>query len=372
MLLGSFLIAALLGQPQVDDKSAKTQDRIDRLEKMLRELTEANTKLAETMAALQKENEELKKDLEQAQNAASNRGTENLRLKQQLASLEEEKNKLQDEISRHRGEGSPNSPGVMVGPAEPMTGFVIGKGKDYGFVLITIDKKSAKDEPKVGFEFEIVRDKNLVAIGEVVRLHGDDPKAPPKLQLKITRGDVNEIRIGDSAIAKRKLADGGPLVKENKKIAKITGSIGKDLFTIDVGRNDGLGIGDRVFVYRNNIIAGILRLELCEFETSVGRLQEGSGQGEIDKDCEVHLEQVGLAKKQIIGKIAYADRDIVIDVGTRAQARPGQKYEVRRQGKRVGYLTIKDARYDHSFCEPADGTPRADLQKDDVVELIKD
>jgi hypothetical protein len=370
MGLGSLLLfVAVLQDPKQGDKE---QDRIERLQRMIRELNEQNTALNQKISDLQKENEELKQQRDQAENAVLSRSTEISSLKQQLASVEEEKNRLADELSRRRGEGSPNTVGVTVGPTEPMTGFVIGKGKDYGFVLVTIDKKGPKDEPKVGYEFEIVRDNKAIARGEVVKLHGDDPKAPPKLQIKITRGDVNEVRIGDAAIAKRKIESSGAIVKEDKKIAKITGSINKDLFTIDAGRNEGLSIGDRVFVYRANAVVGILRLEMCEFETSVGRLVEGSGPGNIDKDCDVHFEQVGLPKKSIIGRIAYVDRDIVVDVGTRGQARPGQKYEVRRSGKRVGYVTIKDARYDHSFCEPCDGTDRKDLQKDDVVELIKD
>lgn len=369
MLLVFMLGMALQDQP--DDK--KILDRIDKLQSMIRELNARNDELNQKVAELQKESEDLRKQADQASMAALNRSSEIVRLKQQIASLEEENGRLREDLSRRMGTGKPGDSGVMVGPSEPMTGYVIGKGEQYGYALIVLEKRSPKDEPKVGFEFEIVRDKNLVALGTVEKLLGaEDPKATPKLQLKITRGDVKEVRIGDQAIAKRKLVSGDPVVKENKKIAKINGSIGKDLFTIDAGRNEGLGIGDKVFVYRGSTIVGILRLELCEFETSVGRVVEGSLTGVIDKDCDVHFEQIGLPKKSIIGRIAYADKDIVIDVGTRAQARPGQKFEVRRQGKRVGYVTIKDARYDHSFCEPADGTARTDLQKDDVVELIKD
>ncbi len=161
-------------------------------------------------------------------------------------------------------------------------------------------------------------------------------------------------------------------MKENKKIAKINGQIGKELYTIDAGRNEGLSIGDRVFIYRAEKIVAILRLETVEFDAAIGRVLPDSVTGVIDKDCDVHFEKVGIEKKSIIGRVAYAERDIVIDVGTRGSARPGQEYEVRRAGKRVGFVKVKDARYDHSYCEPTNGTDRKDILQNDIVELIKD
>jgi prefoldin subunit 5 len=366
-------LALLQDPPPQPAPQDPLQDRLEKLEKLLKEIDRRNTELTQKLAEQQKEMEDLKQALDNAQTAALNRSKEIMSLRQQITSLEEDKTRLQEEVSRARGEGNPNEVGVPVGPSEPMMGFVVGIGKDYEFVMINIDKKSPKDEPKVGYEFEIVRDQKTVALGEVVNLHGSDPKQVPKLQLKIIRGEVREIRPGDTAIAKRKLSVAGPVKKEGR-VAKISGKLGKDLYGIDAGRNEGLSIGDKVFIYRKggNKIVGVLRLELVEFESSVGRIIEGSQDGVIDLEDAVHFEEVGLPKKQIIARVAYAEKDIVIDVGSRGGARPGQKYEVRRQGKVVSRLQVKDARYDHSYCEPCDGHTREEVKKDDVVELIKD
>jgi hypothetical protein len=153
--------------------------------------------------------------------------------------------------------------------------------------------------------------------------------------------------------------------------ARVTGVIGKDLFAFDRGSNHRLRISDVVYVYRDKTLIGTLRLDMVDPEQSIGRLEEGFTKRPVLGDI-IEFEKYGLGRKEIIGRVVYSDREIILDVGTKHGARPGQKYTVRRHGRRVGFLKVRDARYDTSIADPVDGTRKEDLLKGDIIELIQD
>jgi hypothetical protein len=281
---------------------------------------------------------------------------ENVRLRQRIAALE-------SELKRPEPTGPRIEPAVASGPKNPMTGFIAALGHTFGYAIISVERMHPEDRPKPGFRFEIVRGQTAVGVAEVLKVKAGDPRDLPMLEVKIL-SDPKEVRVGDSAVAKRSVVVGEP-------VAEVVGAMGRDVYQVNVGRNRGLNVGDRLFAYRGERLSGVLRVVDLELENCVCRLEAGSG--EPGMGDQVRIEHAQFPRRQIHGQIKHLDKTAIIDAGIRAGARPGQLYEVRRRGLKVGNLVVKEVRdYDWSICEPAMGTALSDLQKEDSVELIKD
>jgi hypothetical protein len=285
--------------------------------------------------------------LEECQQALLERSAEIVKLKQELASL--------------RLPGPAPAEAVPVGPAHPRVGFVAAIADGWGFLIVSLDQMDPRDEPRPGTSFVIDREEKAIATAEIVKIRGNNHKNLPMLEVKITKGDVHEIRLGDRAVARRAIP-----VSEPK--ARVVGSMGRDVYQIDLGLKDGIKLQDEVYVYRNAKRLGSLKVVDLQFDSSVCR---GTGCAARVGD-EIRLEELPRPRKSIFGKIVNVDRHIIADVGFSAGARPGQKFEVRREGRKIGTLSIRDTAQEISFCDPLDGTPREELRKGDSVELIQE
>jgi hypothetical protein len=290
------------------------------------------------------------------------------------AELESLQNQLKSAVAERSAAGS-SVENVTHGPKDPMMGVVIAIGRDFGFVLATIEQKSERDTIKMDYGFNIERRGKLVARGSVTKIITDpESKSLPKVQIKITRGNVDDVQVGDTVAALREVVigrnpEGAP---QAAAPARISGVFGKDLYAFDRGRNHNLRVGERAYVYRDKELIAVLRLEMVDPEMSIGRVEAGKRKDPMQGDI-VEFEHVGLGEKvEIFGRVLYAEREIILDVGTRHRCRPGQKFEVRRNGQKVGELRIKDARADTAIAEPSGATKKADIQKGDLVELVQD
>lgn len=372
LLKTAFLQGAPDQKQDPPDELKDLKEQVKTLERALQEARLQVEKLAERIRKLEEENRILQKNqLEEARSL--------LLLRQLNRNLKEENSRLRDQLRRLRTNAAKNEVAVpAIGPEYPMMGYVIAVGRDYGFVMATIEQKHPDDEIKSGYVFQILRGEQLIAKGEVTRvIPPNEISKNPKVHIRITHGNVSDVKEGDRVVAQRKVTvQKKPPVQPDAQDqpARITGVIGDEnkLFVLNKGRLHGLRLKDRVFVYRDDRLIGVLELTLVKNDQSIGELIPGSKIREIRKGDEIRFEKQDVRPRDVIGQILYADREIVLDVGTKHGARPGQKYEVRRDGKRIGYVTIRDALYDMSYAEPADGTRKEDLKKKDVVELIKD
>lgn len=336
--------------PQPQPAPDKDQDPAKRLEEVLKELETLRDELlaaAKEIRQMRQANESLRAEVEALQ----------AQLRQAVS---DNKTQAHDNISH--------------GPKDPMMGTVIAIGRDYGWVLAVIEQKSDRDQIKIDYTFNIQRADKLVARGTVTKIIQDTEKSTPKVQIKITRGKVDEVKMGDSVVAQRQvvLSENPEGSRPGGAPARITGIIGKDMFAFDRGRSHNLRQGERAYVYREGEIIAVLKLEMVEPETTIGRIEPGTKRKDPVQGDIVEFERVGLEKVEIIGRVVYSDREIILDVGTKHGCRPGQKFEVRRNGQKVGELAIKDAQFDRATAEPVGATKKTDLQKGDLIELIKD
>lgn len=339
----------------------------------------AEKDLAKRLEEALQEIEALRGQIDQQQESLLSCAKEIRLLRQANEGLRAELESLQQQLKAavtERSMAGTSVENVVHGPRDPMMGVVIAIGRDFGFVLATIEQKSERDTIKIDYAFNIERRGKLIARGNVTRVITDpDSKSLPKVQIKITRGNVEDVQVGDTVAALREVVlgrnpDGAPPAAAP---ARISGVFGKDLYAFDRGRNHNLRVGERVYVYRDKELIAVLRLEMVDPEMSIGRVEAGKRKDPMQGDI-VEFEQLGgLGDKiEIFGRVVYAEREIVLDVGTRHRCRPGQKFEVRRNGQKVGELVIKDARVDTAVAEPFGATKRSDIQKGDLVELIQD
>ncbi|HLG43132.1 MAG TPA: hypothetical protein VI643_07185 [Planctomycetota bacterium] len=319
--------------------------------------------------------EEALKEIETIRDELLEAAKEIRQMRQANESLRAEVESLQSQLKQAVSDGKTQShDNVSHGPKDPMMGTVIAIGRDYGWVLAVIEQKSDRDQIKIDYTFNIQRADKLVARGTVTKIIQDSEKSTPKVQIKITRGKVDEVKMGDSVVAQRQV-----VLSENPEgsrpagaPARITGIFGKEMYAFDRGRNHNLRQGERAYVYREGEIIAVLKLEVVEPDSSIGRVEPGTKRKDPVQGDVVEFERVGLEKVEIFGRVVYSDREIILDVGTKHGCRPGQKFEVRRSGQKVGELVIKDAQFDRATAEPFGATKKTDLQKGDLIELIKD
>lgn len=336
--------------PEAKQPDTSPEERIQALEKQVRELTEA---------------------LQAADRNATAYAKEIVRLRQLISALEAENARLLEEIQRRvpidkASIANPN------GPSKPMTGLVSAVSKDWKFLLAVL--KEAGEKPKEGYEFLIVKNGRNIAEGEAIKVEEPDGRSGYKLQIKVTKGKIDEIEPGDQVVAKRKLEHPDEPIRTEKGDATVDAVLGDGRVGITAGRLQNLRERDKVFLLRDGRVVAVLQLERVDLERSEGRVMPGTQLEQIRIGDKVHLTRADVEEKReaVIGQVAYAEKDIIIDIGSARGARPGQKYHVRRKGKSIGYVKVTDSQLGYSTCEPAEGTRRGDVQKGDIVELVRD
>jgi hypothetical protein len=324
---------------------------------------------------------------------------ENERLKQQLETLNKECDRLQraveesaQEIVRLRAmikqiqsqpvvekprEADPQNPTLPVGPAKPIVGKVMAVDPKFNFVLVNLGEL---DGVKPGYRFEIVRrdDKGAmrrIAVAEFDKFIGES-KAQSKL--KVVEGIAGDIKFEDEALAFRNMDPAKtdlPTPKQPEqpttgpKKFVIKGFNGETLW-LNYGTQDGAKQTDVVYVYRENRLRAKLRLEQVDKDWSAAKIIDGSKIGEVNMGDEISLKEI---KTSAIGTVKFNDerRGMVIDLGSEAgRVKTGQKFEVRRSGRKIGEITLKTVEKFWSYADPAGETKRDEIQVGDVVESI--
>jgi hypothetical protein len=334
----------------------------------------------------------LKKAIAESAGEKERLSTDNVALRQQLDTLRA----LNDDSSRQvlelrkalrdagaivpngtagGGETGRNPLDNPTGPSGPLRAKVLFRDVDWAFLIIN---KGEADGVKPGYRFDIMR-----------RRPSDDPNKPDEWRweklgvaefekyiekdrdhqskLKITEGRAEDMKYEDWAVAHRKLepgADEGGKTTATSPVAgprkyTITGRVGEAYMT-SYGQQDGAKEGTRVFVYREGRLRAQLRLDSVAKDYSIGRLIEGTQNGEFGQNDPVELKETRLS---IVGRVKWNDekRGIVMEIGSKNGVKPGMKFEVRRQGRKIGVIVVRKVLT--AECE-ADAT--SDLKRDDV------
>ncbi len=266
------------------------------------------------------------------------------------------------------------------GPLEPLRAKVDYVDAKQGFVVIN---KGERHGVKTGFKFEILRETfegqnaaarlTKIAVAEFQKFLGQEHLMS---MLKVVEGNPGDVRVEDEAVAYRRIdprpaAPALPPAEAAKAqgLYRITGTAGKG-FVLNYGTADGARQTDVVMVYKDGKLKAKLRLDTVERTFSVGQVIDNTLNAAPEVDDQVFTQEL---KKAVIGKVQLIDekRGIFVDVGSsNFNVNSGQRLEVRRQGQRVGTITLVQVEKFWSWARPDGQTRHEDLKKGDHVELI--
>ena len=338
---------------------------------------------AALLPAFRAQDDDPKKELEKA--------------KQQIAELQKENDRLQRAIEESALEvmrlrvalkerptpttqptqptTDPKTAQPTEGPPNVMKGKVYAVDPKFQFVVINLGEL---DGVKPGYRFEIVRydEKNQmkrIAVAEFEKFIGDS-KAQSKL--KVVEGNAGDIKFEDVAIAFRsteppKKTDLPPTKTDptDKKKFVIKGTDGDTLW-LNYGTGAGAKQTDVVYVYRDGKLRAKLRIDQVDKDWSAAKIIDGSKVGDLAIGDEISLKE---QKTAAIGTVKFNDerRGMIVDVGSQTHnVKVGQKFEVRRNGRKVGDITLKSVEKTWSYADLAGDTKREDIQVGDIVESV--
>lgn len=355
--------------------------------------TDELAELRKQLAALQKRVAELEADREKA-------ATENGKLRQEIEQLQqfsleaaEKLARLRDQVGEGKAPSNPPSrtedppvdpkvrPDPAAGPIAPLKAKVLVKVPEFGFIIID---KGEPDGVKEGWTFDVLRkipgDKYEV-LGTAVFDKYVASTRNTQTKLRVVKGSTEKMNYGDLAVAHRNLGPApapgpdpapgpgpGPAPEVEKKYKVI--AVVKDSFFVDFGTRDGARLGDRIFIVRDNRAIAHLRLDSVDKEWSVAKLIDNTKVAEPAQGDQVSIKEV---KSTLMAKVRRNDEKtgIYIDVGTMAGARVGMQFEVRRQGRPIGRIVLKQVDKFHAVAEPVGDTKAEDVMVDDFVESIE-
>ncbi len=342
---------------------------------------------AALLPAFRAQDDDLKKELEKAKQQVSELQKENDRLQRAIeesalevvrlrAALKEVKaNPPTTQPTPTTTDPKTPTPTTDVGPDKVLRGKVYAVDPKFQFVVVNLGEL---DGVKPGYRFEIVRydEKNQmkrIAVAEFDKFIGDS-KAQSKL--KVVEGNAGDVKFEDEAIAFRrtevKKTDLPPTKAPDptdKKKFVIKGTDGDTLW-LNYGSAAGAKQTDVVYVYRDGKLRAKLRIDQLDKDWSAAKIIDGSKIGDLSIGDEISLKE---QKTAAIGTVKFNDerRGMIIDVGSQTHnVKAGQKFEVRRNGRKVGDIILKTVEKMWSFADPAGDTKREDVQVGDIVESI--
>lgn len=337
----------------------------------------AQEPLKEEIARLQKENAALQLEIDQLQKFGVDAAQELARLRARIQELEAKLAGAPPVPSPEPSAEATPAPTASpsAGPAKVLTGKVMATDARFNFVIIGIGEA---DGVQPGYRFEIVRrDKDgslkRIAVADFEKYVGES-KAQSKL--KVVEGNTGDVRYEDEAVAFRKgeapklptdSPAPSPAPTPGAKKFRITGQ-SKETYFLDYGSLHGARQSDLVFIYRDHKLRAKLRIEVVDKEWSTAKIVDGTKTAEISEEDEITLKE---EKSRPIGRVKFNDsrRGVIIDIGIDTHgAKVGLKFEVRRNGRKVGEVAIIKTDRFISYVEPLGTTKPEDILVDDIVE----
>jgi hypothetical protein len=285
-----------------------------------------------------------------------------------------------------RGAEAAKAPKPLVGPRDVLRAKVLVVEKDFKFVMID------KGKPHVlpGYKFDITRDVFENGAGEpkTVRIAGAEFEKylggdETHSKLRIIDGRVEDVKAQDDAVAIRVLPPAAPKPKEPEKrepsptgTYRVTGRTGRGAnpgYIIDYGSAQGAKQTDLLYVYRDGTFVCKLRLDQVAKDFSVAHVVDNSLVGAPpDASDTIYTKEI---KKGLVGEVRFSNEQkglVAINVTKQDGAKVGQRFEVRRQGQKVGTIVITEVQVWGCWAKPEGDTKFEDIQKKDFVEAVEE
>jgi len=351
--------------------------------------------LALLLAAPQDPVDELRKEVEKIRK-------ENQELRDRVGLLEQASVRDAETIQRLRAavklleatRGEPAAPdaskpaakAVSVGPRDVLRAKVVDVNKEFKFVLI--DKGRPHVQP--GYKFEIVRDTFEPGGGEAKSLRIAGAEFEKYLgseeihsKLKITDGRAEDVKLHDDAVAIRVLAPVPAKPKEPEKkepnttgTYRVTGRAGRGAnagYMIDFGAALGAKQTDLLYVYREGTFVCKLRIDQVARDFCVAHIVDGSLTGAPpDASDAITTKEI---KKGLVGEVRFSNDQkgwVAISVTKQEGGKIGQRFEVRRQGQKIGTIVVTEVQVWGCWAKPEGETKFEDIHKKDFVEAIEE
>ena len=281
-------------------------------------------------------------------------------------------------------EGKP-AKGEDQGPVVPVHGKVLIVQPDYSFMIIDLGED---DGVKEGWNFEVVRTHKETdgktrneLLGKATFEKYVETRRGSQSKLKIIDGNPANMKYGDTVVANRRLepmpvakaaADAAAPPPAGPRTFRIFGITG-DTFLVDIGSRDGMKQSDKVYVYRDKRVIAQIRLDRVDEKFSAGKIIEGTKIAELAQGDDVQLKDSNTA---IVGKVKRIETTGVspgawIEAGQHHGVKKGMQFEVRRQGKAVGRISVKVLEKYYSICEAVAPMTLEDLRNDDFIESVE-
>ncbi len=341
--------------------------------------------LKKEVERLRQENQELRRRAAEQDKAAQDHAYEIIRLQQAIKLLKEQA--AADTVKKPFVNPTIDR---LPGPITPIKGKLVFVNSELGFVTIGIGKAAGV---QVGYRFEILRETfeqgadlpriTKLGVGEVEKFMGGQETMS---KLKILEGNAKEMRPEDLAVAIRGLAPVAPPKDPAEPpptppdpsragVFAITGQTGTS-FLLDYGSLQGARQTAIVFAYsKDGTLKARLRLDKVDKSYSVANLIPGSQVQGVPPPERGDLIYTRELAKGLTGKVSFlkpADGTVAVDLRPRDGAKPGQRYEIRRGGEKVGTLVLTDVQDWGSWAKPDPETPFDRIQKGDFVEVVEE
>jgi hypothetical protein len=334
--------------------------------------------LAKRVAALEKEKSDLKKQLDDLERFSLDAAETISRLKQMI------KNGGGNVPTGDAPVGGPKpagGPDRTQGPSAPVTGKIFSVAPEHGFIIVNLGED---DGVKEGWMFEVVRthkdEKGNFTnelLGKAVFEKYVETRRATQSKLKIVEGDAEKMKYGDSVVANRRLDPVAPPKEPgDKPVAKpadgkykIVGITG-DTYFLNAGTKNNVKQSDKVYIYRDKRAIAQLRLDQVGPDFAAAKIIDGTKTAEPAIDDEVLLKD---PKTSLVAKVKRIDdkSGIYIEIGQTQGVKAGMQFEVRRQGRVVGKIVVKQLGPHHSVCDPVGTLTAEEVHLDDFVESVE-
>lgn len=317
---------------------------------------------------VKKENERLKLEVKKLEEELLNKSLFIKKLEGIIKQLEKKISELLSDIEK-KPTIEPTNTGdymTLVGPDKPIKGVVVTVNTTFKFAILDCGETAGV---KVGYVFDIFDDDTLarkVATGQVEKVLSKDT-----CRLDITEGDVTNVLSGQVAIARRQLN----LPTNKDKILMISGIIqtpSNNKYILNAGIKDKIEKASKYYIVRDKKIIATLEVVIVEQEYSIMEVVAKEPGYSINKGDRA-IQARATTGTGIVGKILQVSsrNGIFISAGVKDGAAPGQLYEVRRHGRKVGDIVVMSAYIDYSVCKPDKDSKYDDYAVDDFVESAK-
>jgi hypothetical protein len=155
----------------------------------------------------------------------------------------------------------------------------------------------------------------------------------------------------------------------------VTGKVGRGGalgYTVTYGANQGARQTDLVWCYKDGQKKAKLRLDTVEKNFSVANIvTQEPNIGPPDNGDQIYTKELNMTRP--LGQVVMTDpkhQQVATDIRQRDGIKLHQRLEIRRNGKKLGALTVVDVQVWGCWCRPEGELKLEEIEKGDVVEAV--